>query len=638
MSERSTHSHSHSTGSSRKNRQDSLPRVDLTPEDDRPFSEIRKTLLDVLRIGTVHRWAFFVPFCLATSAAFVLSLYYPRTYSASTTFERRSDPVILNLPLSPGAASFNYFRSTIERDVTSVANVADAVERMEAGKSLERDAEGQLTSAGLKQRNQIAGGLASTLRASRSSPSDQIDIVTLTYTGDDPKIGRSLVEQVKKSYTARTMVWLKEFLEDQRDYLLQQTAEALDELQAAQREETALRLQHPHVDPTDPGGLVIRLSQLEIEKRELQSRKRDQETELTALQQMLATLESTDAPSTDDLAEELSRTDLSHPHAARLLAQIDSIDKEIARLRTSRGMTDEHPDIKQLFEDRRRIEAELTSAPASDSEPAAGGAPGRTDPRAATAAHPAAWSAERRRLELQISAAESKLSDLAFNIQANETAIGELREARRDVFDDQEVFATVIGKVSRARTRHSQLESAVAALEPAITAAEQGRLIHFSDTAAARGGAVPVRPTTNSIIFVALAAGAVLGAIFVILAEVFDHVYRSSGQVARSLGVPILEAIDEIITAADRRKRLVRRLVFAPLVASMFAGVTLGAGALAYLSLQQPWTYERIRGWPSAAINVLTPGGAKPTTPATKADTSPSATPAKPDSASIAEH
>lgn len=615
MSERSTHSHSHSTGSSRKNRQEPQPRIDLTPEDDRPFSEIRKTLLDVLRIGTVHRWAFFVPFCLATSAAFLLSLYYPRTYSASTTFERRSDPVILNLPLSPGAASFNYFRSTIERDLTSVANIADAVERMEVGKSLERDADGKLTSAGLKQRNQIAGGLASTLRASRSSPSDQIDIVTLTYTGEDPRIGRTLVEQVKRSYTARTMVWLREFLEDQRDYLLQQASEALEEFQTAQREETALRLQHPHVDPTDPGGLVIRLSQLEIEKRELQSRKRDQETELTALRQMLATLEATDPQSTEELAKELARADMTHPQASRLLAQIESIDKEIARLRTSRGMTDEHPEIRQLFEDRRRVEHELTSATEPGSAPASD-APEQPGPRAVAAAHPAAWHAERTRLQLQIKAAESKLNDLAFNIQANEASIGELREARQDVFDDQEVFATAIGKVSRARTRHSQLDSAVAALEPAITAAGQGRLIHFSDTAAAKGGAVPVRPTTNSIIFLALAAGAVIGAIFVILAEVFDHVYRSSGQVARSLGVPILEAIDEIITASDRRKRLVRRLVLAPLAASVFAGVTLGAGALAYLSLQQPWTYERIRGWPSAAIDAITPGGRKSTSQA----------------------
>ena len=39
-----------------------LGRADHAADDDRPFAEIRKTLHDALRLLSLHRWSFFVPF------------------------------------------------------------------------------------------------------------------------------------------------------------------------------------------------------------------------------------------------------------------------------------------------------------------------------------------------------------------------------------------------------------------------------------------------------------------------------------------------------------------------------------------------------------------------------------------------
>ena len=38
------------------------PRPESTIGDDRPFAEIRKNLQDGLRMLSLHRWAFIVPF------------------------------------------------------------------------------------------------------------------------------------------------------------------------------------------------------------------------------------------------------------------------------------------------------------------------------------------------------------------------------------------------------------------------------------------------------------------------------------------------------------------------------------------------------------------------------------------------
>ena len=54
-----------------------LGRTEHFTEDDRPFAEIRKSVHDALRIFSLHRWAFFIPFSLVTCSAFIGSLYLP---------------------------------------------------------------------------------------------------------------------------------------------------------------------------------------------------------------------------------------------------------------------------------------------------------------------------------------------------------------------------------------------------------------------------------------------------------------------------------------------------------------------------------------------------------------------------------
>ena len=113
---------------------------------------------------------------------------------------------------------------------------------------------------------------------------------------------------------------------------------------------------------------------------------------------------------------------------------------------------------------------------------------------------------------------------------------------------------------------------------------------------------MPIAPKAKNIILLSILLGVAAGVVFVILAEVMDHVYRSSGQVARSLGLPILDAIDEIVTAQDRRRILVHRMVVTPIVIGAGLALTTLTGSMAYLSLRQPTAYEKLRRIPEAAL------------------------------------
>lgn len=575
-------------------------RAEVAVDDVRPFAELRKTVNDVQRILSVHRWAFLVPFCMVSSAAFLLSLYYPRTYQATTTFERRNDPIMVDLPHAAGAASFRYFRSTMERDLTSVAYMAEAVENLGLLRDAPRHADGALTSEGERRRAALARELGSAIAIHTTSPNEHVDIIKLTYTGPDPRIGARLLDEVKKTYIRRTMAWVRAFLESQRDYFAQALVDAGHVLKQAQNEQTRLRLESPHINPDNPGEVSLRMESLELERRELELRRRDHDAELQSLRQMLAT--AVPIPDSSRSADDLGDPSVveNHPAVLHALEQLRKVDREIEHLRATRGVTDEHPEMKYLMAQRRTAETELNHLREGQR-----GSSRHADATPAGAAPSPPLMGERSRLAIQIATQEARIRDIDISLTANEMAMEELRSAKTGIYGKMEQYADIMANVSKARQRHREVLETLGKIEPAIQAIEQGRVLQFNQGEPARGSIIPVNPKATTIILLALLAGLGAGVVFVMLAEILDSVYHNSTQVARSLGLPILETIDLIVTTRDRRRLLLQRAVLSPLMLAAFLFLATFSGVVAYVNIERPWTYQRIIAIPQSAAKLF---------------------------------
>jgi len=591
-------------------------RPELPADDVRPFAELRKTVNDVLRIISVHRWAFLVPFSMVSSAAFLLSLYYPRTYQATTTFERRNDPIMIDLPNAAGAASFRYFRSTMERDLTSLAYMSEAVENLGMIGELPRSADGTLTPEAEKLRTSLARELGGTISISTMSPNEHVDIIKLTYTGPDPRIGAKLLDEVKKTYTRRTMAWIRRFLESQRDYFVGALVDASNTLKQAQHEQTRLRLDSPHIDPEDPGEVNRRIEALELERRELDLRRREYDAELQSFRQMLASTLPAEVSDqgTDDMGDAI--TAYTSQETLRAVDHVQKIDSDIEKLRLTRGVTDEHPEMKQLIAQRGAAESDLQLCRQRDRD-AAHNAP-KSGSVAVAINHP--LLGERSRLAIQIATQEARMRDIDITIESNEMAVSRLRDAKNGIFGQLEEYSDIMANVSKARQRHRDVLETLGKIEPAIKAIEQDRILQFTEGEPARGSIIPVNPKATTILLLALLAGLGAGVVFVMLAEILDSVYHNSTQVARSLGLPILETIDVIVTTADRRRLLVQQAVFAPLLLAAFLSLTGFTGAVAYMSIERPWTFQKIRALPQSAMKLF---AANSTTSPVKAESLP---------------
>ncbi|MCH7870408.1 MAG: hypothetical protein IID33_01780 [Planctomycetes bacterium] len=396
--------------------------------------------------------------------------------------------------------------------------------------------------------------------------------------------------------------------------------EEAEKVKAAKRNDTRFRLENPHLDPQNPGAVALRLEQLERDRKEMLLRQREYKEDLSALEQTLVAIDpravtvSQVQPVEKPVAAQGPVDTMSAGVALELAARMREIHRTIQQLRATRGMTDLHPDIQSLLKEQAWLASEFDRHTPGEQRLARevdGTRFVSRSPVPDSSLSERAWTTERARLLVQIGAQQAKLKDIEISLGTSVTAIEDLRRTKGEIYEKQEEFAGLSNAVRTARQRLSKHESTLALIDPAIKAVEQNRLLQFSEGQPATGSIVPVTPRSSTVIFLSLMAGIAAGILFVVLAEVFDQVLRSSSHVARALGLPMLETIDEIVTSVDRRRLFVRRVVVTPLLVTCFVGITALSGSLAYLSLEKPSTYKRMSRVPRAVFGLFA-GDAQP--------------------------
>jgi hypothetical protein len=230
------------------------------------------------------------------------------------------------------------------------------------------------------------------------------------------------------------------------------------------------------------------------------------------------------------------------------------------------------------------------------------------------------WQPVIAEAEMERAGLEEDLAQNAEEVQGAERRIAELAGLQGQVAERRQEFGRLHEELNRARKDYDTFHGLVAQCDRGLTVENENRGILFTDVVPAGGSSVPVSPLAKTVVLLSLLAGLATGTLFVVIAELFDRRFRTSAQVTRALGLPILECIDEIVTAAERRRRFLHRALLLPAV-SVLLSVAVGvSGGLSYLSFSRPDTYQRIMGMPRTAWAHLAGWGEQPQDEPTPAD------------------
>lgn len=583
------------------------PYVPGDEADRAAFSELRKSVAEAMRIISVRKWMFFVPFCVVTSGAFVLSLYMPRRYEASTMFERRDDPVLMNLPRSGGTGAFEILRRTLIQDVTNPGALIDVVERLGLVEEERDGVSGSDSETITRRRRAIAGRIAGGLKVFFRQQSPHLDVIEIKYTTDDSETMVKVLDEVRDNYIRVTQQRIGNHLRETKDWFDQECRKRqalVDQLDADQR---SYKAEHRGLDPLNPEASFIELATLRSDMADLERKGRDLSIRLEGRRRLIEA--GSPVGSAEEKAPNRAEPARQSSESLRLSGELRRIESRIEELISARGMTDLHPEIVELRNQRNRVALSLKRQQAQDTAVSMVNGVGLLTlpgwPLSPSVDPPVAAPS---RADSEIMILRRLLANNEAEIQRQQDAIEELEALQASAVEHRQEYTTRQARINHAREDLALYRRYADQIGRLLSAENSRRGILFEKIKPASGGSIPISPRVSIVILLTLVAGLVSGVVMVLLGELFDRTIHTCRQITRVLGLPILESIDEIVSTASRRRRFLIRGLLVPAVATLMIGVVFLSGSMAYLSLEHRLLYERAIAAPGSVLNRLVEG------------------------------
>lgn len=585
---------------------ENLSSPNLNLADRSALAELRRSVAEVLRILSVRRWRFFVPFCVLTTLASLLSLYVPRRYVASTMFERRDDPVLVNLPRSQGSGAFEMFRRSLVQDMSSPPLLEEVVRRCGAVAGIPRStATAELSSAQRAALDDAVARVAAGLEVVLHEQSAYHDLIEVKYTTHDGRHMAALLDEVRDGYIRMTQVRINKILRQTKDWFEQERLKRQNLVDALEEDFIRFKTAHLGVDPLDPDALFSQLTTLRADLLDLERRGKEWQTQIDGRREfLLGASPSGPIAFPGNLAAPLGLQPVGRSaESHRLTAESRTLESRIDELQSARGMTEQHPDILALRRRAQRITEDLQRQEQLDVHSlSVNGIAPWGEGLSATDGADAPWLAARATTESEIKVLVRLLASNEDEVRQSQEKMAQYETLQRDALHHRKEFSTRQQEVDRAREELILYQGYADQVGRILAAEDSQRGILFERIRPAAGSHVPASPRASTVAVLVLFAGLVAGILAVLLSELFDRTLRTREQIIKEFGLPILESVGEILTAATRRRRLFFRLVWAPVCTVVLLGGVATCGLAACLSLQNKDLYERTFSFPRSVL------------------------------------
>lgn len=545
------------------------------------ISDLQRVIDRVLAILSRRRWLFVIPMLGGMLLSLAVSLMLPRLYSFSAMFERRDDPVLIELIQSNSPYSFAMMRRSLVLDLLNRETFKRVLEDIGVTRDWPREADGRLTPEGAARQQALIAGLLSRIKVTPMEKGTELDLVEIAYTGDNPELAALVINRLKDEYIRDVQSRIQDILDRSHQFFQEECQKRSRELAAIQAELVQTAVSNPGISVSQPDLLDQLLTNarkavedLELQREQVQSRIVSLETALADLEQRA----SAGAPPLEVPAEQIP-----NPRRAELRPDIDRLKSEIADAMELRGMTAQHPVVERLKARLDRLQAEYESLPEFVS------------PAGLTFADPSSGDplqGGRLHAESELAAAREQLIGIDRQLEKQRAAEAKLAQDRSTLDERRQAFTIRQQQMERIRSDYDAWNGHLTTLSRALTARTKNRAIHFRTLAEAQVPVRPLSPTIAGVFLLSTGIGIALGTVVIFLRETLDRSFHDLARVRRSLGIPVLETIGEIKVSSS--PTLIARRIALPAVVSIEALILVLLSSLVYLRLEQPATFARL--------------------------------------------
>lgn len=503
-----------------------------------------------------YRWRFTLAMLFAAVVVLVTSLFLPRKFEAEATFERRQDLVMDELS-SRGRVSTvdRLLRRTAKADLAGRPALMRVIEELELG--------GPDGAAGTENaRRELLLHLRRNLRVTIDLATPNLERVRVTLVDDNPARARAVVNRLVEDYIADNEKKWQRSLVDAEAFFREQRAISevrIDELEA---ERVKFELENAELLPDESGSLQTRIGETEAQ---LLTARQEKE----AADHWVKTLR-------DQLAEKLSEPDTmtsltmgANPQVSEIDAKLGRYRAELDQLVTIRRMTDKHPMVKSL---RSKIEELVSLREALPAEV--------VNERRVT---PAAGKTE---LEIRLAEAETQAKAAASSVEVAETQLAKLKAVLVDMYPARSAYRRLERSIIDAQRQIDFWDDNLRRVTMAMAAEVGSHGVTLDFTHPCGELSVPSSPDLMQVLFAAVLMGIAAGVLTLLVSDRTNRTFANLNDPARDLGLPLLGATGELITARAQRWRAFVSNVVYPVCVLLLVGVLFATAYSAYVVLR----------------------------------------------------
>lgn len=554
--------------------------------DEFSVTDIRHTLGEVWRVVRDRRWNFLLPFLGMATIAMIASLWIPRQWTVSTIIRREHDPILASMMGRSWTEPYTEIRQRMQGDLADPETIEKTLAQCGLPASVEQFANGELTPGGRSARRQLANEVAAGLVVKPIETSPNRDVVSIRLTMSDAVAATETLRTLRDSYIRKTQKRTTEILRSVESFFQKESSRCREQSDALQKQLLEMEVAYPGINPdaTDPSKAEA--ASLSVENAQF-SRQLD---ELRQEQSQLA--DSRASALAEPGSMEPDGVEETNPEYAVLVSEIESLQKDIVEARMKKGMTDLHPEVLRMTAALTEKQELIQRTP-------------QHIRRVITHAASTAPSSVVQKIDKRTAEVEAKIATLQFRVTQNQDRLAKIERTHAAMIDQRGNYAKLKDRLTRTNEELSTWQANLGPIKHILTLEDSNRGIHFATVRDVEPAVRPSAPDPRLVMGICLAIGAAVGVVVVLLTELLDRSFRTAQSVTTTLGIPLIESIDEIMTAATRKRQMVRSMVVMPAVAFTLSLCLMVSGAMAYLSIENPGDYDVFKKSPHRVFSLL---------------------------------
>ncbi len=543
------------------------------------------TVRDLMRIFTHRRWRFLFMFFGITLVVLGGSLFLPRTYQASAIFERRNDLVMSEIVGRGAPHSFDMLKRSLTEELRGRPAITRAIDDLGLAPLPDEQTPQSEHALMLSRRQKLLEHIPNHLRVYFDISTNEVDRVRVVFNDNDPRRAAAVANQLVANYIRSTREQIDRMLSEAADFFAQQADETREKIAKLEEKRLRFEIENAELLPSDgSGGVQETLAALDERLALLKRRHR-------AAEARVKRLENERDRMADDQPQSVVRG--MNPQYQHIEKRLVEYKDRLERALVIDKMTERHPTVTVLRDKIAQISAELKETPK----------------QIVTQRVYASSDALRSELELKLAEATAEHDAVAEELSAVSRQAARLQAQSSQYFPVRSAYRQLARAIEKTQEQASFWEDNQRRVVMALDAelGRRGIALNFIQPS----GRIqrPISPDPIQVLFAAVGLGLLAGVAWIVLADRADQSLHTLEQANRSLGIPVLGSVAEIISGSQQRWRRLWQRVGQPAV---LAGLIVLLGAAFYLShqwLTQPQAHahsDPAPDAPSASVDSTT--------------------------------